>query len=73
MKPFAYVNPTNEKEAVAALAPEFEKALPLGGGQDLLARMKDYVTQPDRIVNVKNALEATVTPQNGGLRIGAAM
>ena len=27
MKPFAYVNPTNEKEAVAALAPEFEKAL----------------------------------------------
>ena len=24
--------------------------------------MKDYVTQPDRIVNVKNALEATVTP-----------
>ena len=73
MKPFAYVNPTNEKEAVAALAPEFEKALPLAGGQDLLARMKDYVTQPDRIVNVKNALEATVTPPNGGLRIGAAV
>src|SRR5687767_2445377 len=73
MKPFAYVNPTNEKEAVAALAPEFEKALPLAGGQDLLARMKDYVTQPDRIVNVKNALEATVTRLGGGLRIGAAM
>ena len=35
--------------------------------------MKDYVTQPDRIVNVKTALEATVTPHNGGLRIGAAM
>jgi len=73
MKPFAYVNPTNEKDAVAALAPEFEKSLPLGGGQDLLARMKDYVTQPDRIVNVKGALEATVTPDGGGLRIGAAM
>lgn len=73
MKAFAYVNPTNEKDAVAALAPEFEKALPLGGGQDLLARMKDYITQPDRIVNVKGALESTVTPVNGGLRIGAAM
>src|SRR5215203_1266342 len=73
MKAFAYVNPKDEKEAVAALLPEFEKAQPIGGGQDLLARMKDYVTQPDRIVNVKNALEATVTPQNGGLRIGAAM
>jgi len=73
MKPFAYVNPTNEKEAVASLSPDFEKALPIGGGQDLLARMKDYVTQPDRVVNVKNALEATVTSMNGGLRIGAAM
>jgi xanthine dehydrogenase YagS FAD-binding subunit len=73
LKPFAYVNPTNEKDAVAALAPEFEKALPLAGGQDLLARMKDYVTQPDRIVNVKNALDATVTSANGGLRIGAAL
>ena len=73
MKAFAYVNPTNEKEAVAALTPQFEQALPIGGGQDLLARMKDYITQPDRLVNVKAALESTVTPLNGGLRIGAAM
>ena len=73
MKPFAYVNPTNEKDAVAALSPEHEKAMPIGGGQDLLARMKDYVTQPDRIVNVKNALESTVAAANGGLKIGAAM
>ena len=73
MKAFAYVNATSEKEAVAALSPEFEKALPIGGGQDLLARMKDYITQPDRIVNVKTALESAVTPANGGLRIGAAM
>jgi xanthine dehydrogenase YagS FAD-binding subunit len=74
VKAFAYVNPTNEQDAVAALDPEFEKALPLAGGQDLLARMKDYVTQPERIVNVKNALEATVAPvAGGGLKIGAAM
>jgi xanthine dehydrogenase YagS FAD-binding subunit len=73
VKAFAYVNPTNEKEAVAALSPQFEQAVPIGGGQDLLARMKDYVTQPDRLVNVKGALESTVTPSNGGLRIGAAL
>jgi xanthine dehydrogenase YagS FAD-binding subunit len=73
MKPFTYVNPTNEKDAVAALSPEPEKAMPLGGGQDLLARMKDYIAQPDRLVNIKNALDHTVTPANGGLRIGAAM
>jgi xanthine dehydrogenase YagS FAD-binding subunit len=73
VKAFAYVNPTNEKDAIAALSPQFEQAMPLGGGQDLLARMKDYVTQPDRIVNIKSALESTVTPSGGGLRIGAAM
>jgi xanthine dehydrogenase YagS FAD-binding subunit len=73
VKAFAYVNPTNEKEAVAALSPQFEQAVPIAGGQDLLARMKDYVTQPDRLVNVKGALESTVTPSNGGLRIGAAL
>jgi len=73
VKAFAYVNPTNEKEAVAALSPQLEQAMPIGGGQDLLARMKDYVTQPDRLVNVKGALESTVTPSRGGLRIGAAM
>jgi|SRR5579871_667414 len=73
MKPFAYVNPANEKDAVAALSPELEKSLLLGGGQDLLARMKDYITQPDRIVNVKNALDSAVASADGGLRIGAAM
>jgi xanthine dehydrogenase YagS FAD-binding subunit len=73
VKAFAYINPANEKEAVAALSPQFEQALAIGGGQDLLARMKDYVTQPDRLVNVKGALEPTVAPLNSGLRIGAAM
>ena len=74
MKAFSYVNPANERDAVRALSPEFEKVLPLAGGQDLLARMKDYVTEPDRIVNVKNALDATVTSMpGGGIKIGAAM
>jgi xanthine dehydrogenase YagS FAD-binding subunit len=74
VKAFSYVNPANERDAVRALSPEFEKVLPLAGGQDLLARMKDYVTEPDRIVNVKNALDATVTSMpGGGLKIGAAM
>ncbi len=73
MKPFAYVNATGEKEAVAALGPERGKFLPLAGGMDLLALMKDYIAQPERLVNVKG-LDRTIarTPQ-GGLRIGAAV
>jgi xanthine dehydrogenase YagS FAD-binding subunit len=74
VKAFGYVNPTNEKDAVAALRSDGVIALPLAGGQDLLARMKDYVTPADRLVNVKNALDAKVTAtSDGGLRIGAAM
>jgi xanthine dehydrogenase YagS FAD-binding subunit len=67
------VNATDEKQAVAALSPERGKAVPLAGGMDLLALMKDYVAQPDRLVNVKN-LDRTIrrTP-GGGLRIGAAV
>ena len=74
MKAFAYVNPTSEKEAVGALGTDRTKVLPLAGGQDLLARLKDYIDEPDRLVNVKNALDATIaaTP-DGGMKIGAAV
>jgi xanthine dehydrogenase YagS FAD-binding subunit len=72
MKAFAYVNPTSEKEAVAALKID-GIAMPLGGGQDLLARMKDYIDSPDRLVNVK-VLDGTIaaTP-DGGIKIGSAV
>jgi len=73
LKAFAYVNATNEKDAVAALNTD-GIALPLAGGQDLLARMKDDIDSPDRLVNVKNALDTAVTPMpDGGVKIGAAM
>ena len=72
MKAFAYVNPANEKEAVAALKTD-GIAMLIGGGQDLLARMKDYIDSPDRLVNVKG-LDATVTATpDGGLKIGSAV
>jgi xanthine dehydrogenase YagS FAD-binding subunit len=72
LKAFAYVNPANEKEAVAALKID-GIAMPIGGGQDLLARLKDYIDSPDRLVNIKG-LDATIaaTP-DGGLKIGSAV
>jgi xanthine dehydrogenase YagS FAD-binding subunit len=74
VKAFAYVDARNEKEAVQALRFIGGVAMPLAGGQDLLARLKDYVTSADRIVNVKGALDTTVTSTpDGGLKIGAAM
>jgi len=72
LKAFAYVNPASEKEAVAALKTD-GVAMVIGGGQDLLARMKDYIDSPERVVNVKG-LDATIaaTP-DGGMRIGSAV
>ncbi|MGE5243691.1 MAG: FAD binding domain-containing protein [Betaproteobacteria bacterium] len=74
MKAFAYVNPASEKEVAASLGPDRTKVMLLAGGQDLLARMKDYIAQPDQVVNIKNALDATIAPTpDGGLKIGAAV
>ena len=73
MKAYAYINPTSEKDAIAALKRD-GVVMAIGGGQDLLARMKDYVTQPDALVNIKNALDTTITSiPGGGLKIGAAV
>jgi xanthine dehydrogenase YagS FAD-binding subunit len=67
------VNAANEKEAVAALGPQRGRILPLAGGMDLLALMKDYIAQPDQLVNVKNLDARIARTPDGGLRIGAAV
>jgi len=72
VKAFAYVNATSEKEAVAALSPERGKVLPLAGGMDLLGLMKDYIAQPDTLVNVKNLPSTIAVPAQGLTMIGAA-
>ena len=73
MKAFAYVNATNEKEALAALAKaERGRMLPMAGGMDLLGLMKDYIVSPERVVSIRN-LDQTIAPADGGLRIGAAV
>src|SRR5262249_11490496 len=72
LKAFAYVNPASEKEAVAALKVD-GIALPIAGGQDLLARMKDYIDEPDRLVNVKGLDASIATTPDGGMKIGSAV
>ena len=72
MKAFAYVNPATESEAIAALR-SGGIARPLGGGQDLLARLKDHLDEPGRLVNVKNLDAKIVAAPNGGLKIGSAV
>ena len=73
MKAFSYVNAANEKEAISALSSERGRILPLAGGMDLISLMKDYVAQPERLVNVKNLDRRIQRLPDGSMRIGAAV
>lgn len=73
MKAFAYVNAANEKEALAAMATASRgRIVALAGGMDLLDLMKDYIVQPDVVVNVKGLPSAISAPAQGLTIIGAA-
>ncbi|MGO9463034.1 MAG: FAD binding domain-containing protein [Isosphaeraceae bacterium] len=72
MKTFEYAAPTSIEDALKLLGTP--NAAALSGGTDLLSRMKDYVTSPDRVVNLKEikALAGiSGDPKSAGLTIGA--
>ena len=79
MNAFEWMNATTVAEAVNALksvpAPNDEDAgaRPIAGGQDLLTTMKDYITRPTRVVNLKGirGLDKIESDGKGGLRIGS--
>ncbi len=53
MKAFEYAGPTSVDDAVKLLD-DSRSAEALSGGTDLISRMKDYVTSPDRVVYLKD-------------------
>src|SRR5438105_12847186 len=79
MKAFEWMNAMTVAEAVSALksapAPtDIDDApRPIAGGQDLLTTMKEYITRPVRVVNLKSirGLDKIESDGKGGLRIGA--
>lgn len=72
MKAFEYVNPRDLKHASSLLGPDYNQAVLLAGGIDLLGEMKDHLIEPGRVVNLK-ALEGLRYCRAGsrGARIGA--
>ncbi len=71
MKAFEYAAPATAAQAVESLAKPGSVAL--SGGTDLLGRMKDYVTNPDRVVYLKDIKPlAGIEPgPDGSVTIGA--
>ena len=77
MKAFEWTNPTTVNEAVKMLGDASrgdidEAPRPIAGGQDLLTTMKDYMSRPSRLVNLKSIRGLNnITLNARGLTIGA--
>ncbi|HVO97007.1 MAG TPA: xanthine dehydrogenase family protein subunit M [Bryobacteraceae bacterium] len=72
MERFEYASPTTVKDAAALLGSSWNDAQVLAGGTDLISAMKDFVTSPKRVVNIKNIAELGGIAKTGaGVRIGA--
>jgi xanthine dehydrogenase YagS FAD-binding subunit len=72
MKAFEYAGPTSVDDALKLLGGS-DSAAPLGGGTDLLGRMKDYVTSPERVVYLKDVKDLCGVKGDpaSGLTVGA--
>jgi xanthine dehydrogenase YagS FAD-binding subunit len=54
MKDFAYLQPETLEQASKSLDNSFEESLPYAGGTDLLGMMKNDLSTPDKVVNLKS-------------------
>jgi len=72
MRPFEYVSPSTTKEAVEQLGQSWGEVEVLAGGSDLLSLMKDEITTPKRLVNIKGIHDLHgVSAMPDAMRIGA--
>jgi len=73
MDKFEYLHPASVAEATKLLAAGGENAKPMGGGQDLLGEMKDYLISPAQVVNLKRipGLNKVSYDPSKGLTLGA--
>lgn len=70
MNNFEYVHATSLDELQASLTSEWDEAVILAGGTDLLDRIKDRTTEPERVINIKSIRELHGMSNGSGLSIG---
>ena len=72
MKSFEYSAPKTLKEATALLSDSWGKTEILAGGTDLVTSLKQRLTQPERVVSLRNIAELRgIEGAGGGVHIGA--
>src|SRR5689334_16089357 len=71
MRPFDYASPTKTDQVPALLGKSWGEVEILAGGSDLLSLMKDEITTPKRLVNIKqvDGLHA-ISNEGGALQLG---
>ena len=71
MRPFEYMSPTTAQQVPALLGKSWGEVEILAGGSDLLSLMKDEITTPKRLVNIKNVAGLhAISNQGGNLQLG---
>lgn len=69
-----YLAPETLDDAVQMLGAETGECRVLAGGTDLLVRMRSGFAEPDTVLDIKKISGLRdITPEEGGLRIGAAV
>ncbi len=72
MKSFDWVQPTTVADAILAL--QHPGAMALGGGVDLLDRMKERLEAPSRLVSLRKLPDlGAITVEDGAAKIGASV
>lgn len=72
MRPFEYARPETEAEAVEFLTGHDGQTAVLAGGTDLLNLLRADCVSTQRVVDIKHIPSLKeVTPENGGVKIGA--
>jgi len=72
MKSFEYAAPKTLKEAAGLLGDKWGETEVLAGGTDLVTLLKQHLTEPRRLVSLRNISELKgIEAEKNGLRIGA--
>ncbi len=72
MRPFEYTSPTTAQQVPALLGKSWGEVEILAGGSDLLSLMKDEITTPKRLVNIKQVAGLhAIANEGGALQLGA--
>ena len=72
MKSFEYAAPKTLKEAAALLSDKWGETEILAGGTDLVTSLKQHITEPKRVVSLRNISEIKgIEIETKGVRIGA--